>query len=179
MLAKFAFALPCLLLASLSFTATHAWRLTDVGHGQLSVSASDGVARTQASWDYTDCGGLSDPIELQSVAITPDPPVPGKNLTIQVKAQVLQRIEEGAYADVTVKLGLVKLLTKRFDLCEEARNAKTSVQCPVEPGQYEVTQTVALPKEIPRAKFTVAVRGYTVNEDDMLCLDIKANFMQM
>lgn len=28
--------------------------------------------------------------------------------------------QEGAYADVTVKLGLVKLLQKRFDVCEEA-----------------------------------------------------------
>lgn len=28
--------------------------------------------------------------------------------------------QEGAYADVEVKLGLIKLLHKRFDLCEEA-----------------------------------------------------------
>lgn len=29
-------------------------------------------------------------------------------------------IQEGAYAAVTVKLGLIKLLTKTFDICEEA-----------------------------------------------------------
>jgi hypothetical protein len=29
-------------------------------------------------------------------------------------------VQEGAYAEVTVKLGLVKLLTKTFDICEEA-----------------------------------------------------------
>lgn len=28
--------------------------------------------------------------------------------------------QEGAYADVTVKMGLVKLLTKTFDICDEA-----------------------------------------------------------
>lgn len=28
-------------------------------------------------------------------------------------------LQEGAYADVVVKLGLIKLLTKRFDVCEE------------------------------------------------------------
>lgn len=28
--------------------------------------------------------------------------------------------QEGAYADVTVKLGLIKLIQKRFDVCEEA-----------------------------------------------------------
>lgn len=32
-----------------------------------------------------------------------------------------QRIlQEGAYADVEVKLGLVKILEKTFDVCEEA-----------------------------------------------------------
>ena len=29
------------------------------------------------------------------------------------------RAQEGTYADVTVKLGLIKLLTKRFDVCDE------------------------------------------------------------
>jgi hypothetical protein len=28
--------------------------------------------------------------------------------------------QEGAFADVTVKIGLIKLLRKRFDLCQEA-----------------------------------------------------------
>jgi hypothetical protein len=28
--------------------------------------------------------------------------------------------KEGAFADVTVKLGLIKLLQKQFDVCEEA-----------------------------------------------------------
>lgn len=79
--------------------------------------------------------------------------------------------QEGAYVEVIVKLGLIKLLTKRFDFCEEAyvrislftidlltfhllhsRNANSSVQCPVQPGPYEVQHTVALPKEVPRGK---------------------------
>lgn len=78
--------------------------------------------------------------------------------------------QEGAYADVTVKLGLVKLLKKTFDICEEAyvngslhacatvlltntplirRKANATIQCPVEKGDYVVEQTVTLPKEIP------------------------------
>lgn len=66
----------------------------------------------------------------------PDPPKPGQNLTIKAKGIVVDEIDvcwnstnngwyltepkDGAYADVTVKLGLVKLLHKRFDVCEEA-----------------------------------------------------------
>jgi hypothetical protein len=33
---------------------------------------------------------------------------------------MVQPHQDGAYANVLVKLGLVKLLSKRFDVCEEA-----------------------------------------------------------
>jgi hypothetical protein len=59
-----------------------------------------------------------------------------------------------------------------------------------------VVETIALPKEIPQgahkstysifkpvaesfaAKFTVAVAGYTVDEEDLLCLDLRIDFMR-
>lgn len=57
--------------------------------------------------------------------------------------------QAGTYADVVVKLGLIKLLTRRFDVCEEAKKNDAEIQCPVEAGEYKITQTVALPREIP------------------------------
>ena len=82
-------------------------------------------------------------------------------------------MQQGAYADVTVKLGLIKLLTKRFDVCEELSvtqptfngtseadmriiflrdNADADLQCPIKPDEYKIEQTVALPAEIPRGQ---------------------------
>lgn len=58
-----------------------------------------------------------------------------------------------------------------------SRNANATVQCPVQPGPYSVSQTVELPQEIPKAKFSVLVRGYTVDDDDMLCLDLFVDFV--
>ncbi|ESK89312.1 vacuole protein [Moniliophthora roreri MCA 2997] len=139
---------------------------------------TDGQVHTFDSWDYVDCGLPSDAIQVKSIKVSPDPPQPGKELSVTVKAEAIKRIDEGAYADVTVKLGLIKLLSKQFDVCEEARNANTTVQCPVEEGTYEVTQKVDLPKEIPKAKFKVQVRGFTVKDEDMLCLDLNVNFMR-
>lgn len=67
--------------------------------------------------------------------------------------------------------------------------------CPVKEGEYEVVQTVTLPKEIPpgmwsvqygpvlqeltryTAKFIASVRGFTVDEKDLVCVDITANFL--
>jgi hypothetical protein len=76
------------------------------------------------------------------------------------------------------------------------RNANATIQCPIEQGDYTVVETVALPKEIPQgahksmysivkpvtesfaAKFTVNVNGYTVDDDDMLCLNLNVDFMK-
>ncbi|KAI6047568.1 ML domain-containing protein [Pisolithus marmoratus] len=138
----------------------------------------DAPARTMEGWSYVDCGLPTDVVQIQSISLFPDPPKPGADLTITAVGTVNEVVEDGSYADVTVKLGLVKLLTKRFDICDEARAANASVQCPVEKGHYTVVQTVKLPKEIPQAKFSVSVRGYTVDEDDMLCLDLKVDFMR-
>ncbi|KAK1925564.1 ML domain-containing protein [Papiliotrema laurentii] len=142
------------------------------------AATKGGEMHTMDSWSYKDCGLATDVVQLKKIVVKPDPPVPGENLTVTVDAEVLREIEDGATADVTVKLGLIKLLQKTFDICEEARNANATVQCPVDPGTYSVSQTVELPKEIPKAKFSVAVRGYTVDEDDLLCLDLFVDFVR-
>ncbi|KAG1783867.1 ML domain-containing protein [Suillus placidus] len=129
-------------------------------------------------WSYSDCGSPTDVVQLKSISLSPDPPKPGQDLTITAVGTAQERVEDGAYADVVVKLGLIRLLSKTFDVCEEARNANATIQCPIEQGEYTVVQTVALPKEIPQAKFTVAVKGYTVDDEDMLCLDLKVDFMK-
>ncbi|EGN92387.1 hypothetical protein SERLA73DRAFT_191259 [Serpula lacrymans var. lacrymans S7.3] len=139
---------------------------------------TDQPVHTTDGWEYTNCGLPSDLIQIKSIAVSPDPPQPGQDLTVTVVGTAQDVIEEGAYADVVVKLGLVKLLSKTFDICEEARGANASIQCPVDKGDYTVSHTVALPKEIPRAAFKVSVRGYTADDEDMVCLDLKVNFMK-
>lgn len=133
---------------------------------------------TMEGWSWADCGSPTDVIQLKSISLSPDPPKPGQDLTVTVVGTAQQRVEDGAYANVVVKLGLIRLLTKTFDVCDEARNANATIQCPIEQGDYTVVETVALPKEIPQAKFTVNVNGYTVDDDDMLCLNLNVDFMK-
>ncbi|EJD51898.1 hypothetical protein AURDEDRAFT_82809 [Auricularia subglabra TFB-10046 SS5] len=124
-----------------------------------------------------DCGLPTDAIQIKSIDISPDPPKPGQNVTIIATGTVQKQLNPGTYADVTVKVGLIKLLQKRFDVCEEAENANVDVQCPVDPDTYTITQTVELPKEVPPAKFVINVRGYTEEEEPMVCLDLKLDFL--
>ncbi|KIY62457.1 hypothetical protein CYLTODRAFT_426909 [Cylindrobasidium torrendii FP15055 ss-10] len=138
----------------------------------------DGTVRVSESWEYTNCGNPTDALQIESIVVTPDPPKPGEKMTVEVKATALETIEDGAYADVTVKMGLIKLLHKEFDLCQEAEKANATVTCPVEKGAYTVVQEVDLPKEIPPAKFIVDVLAYTADDDDLACLKLSVNFMK-
>ncbi|PWN30514.1 hypothetical protein BDZ90DRAFT_207574, partial [Jaminaea rosea] len=108
-------------------------------------------------WVWSSCGQPDDVVEVKSIDVSPDPPVPGKNMTVKARGVVKRTIKEGSIADVNVKIGVIRLLHRQFDICEEARNNKAEVQCPVEPGEYDITQTVELPREIPPAKFNVHV----------------------
>ncbi|PPQ88662.1 hypothetical protein CVT25_010238 [Psilocybe cyanescens] len=164
-----------LLVACLSIASSSLALITEE---QQPMQVANGPVHTTDSWDWENCGLDTDPVQIISIQVSPDPPQPGKDLTVTVNASVEEEIVEGAYTDVTVKLGLVRILKKRFDVCEEARNANATIQCPVETGPYTVVQTVALPKEIPKAKFKVDVLGYTADDEDMLCVKLTVDFMK-
>jgi hypothetical protein len=74
----------------------------------------------------------------------------GKPLEVKLTGTVTDIIDEGAYMDIVVKLGRIKILKTTFDICETFRDYNTTIQCPVKPGSYEVTHTADLPREIPQ-----------------------------
>ncbi|MFI6421315.1 ML domain-containing protein [Streptomyces sp. NPDC050842] len=137
------------------------------------------------SWSYVDTGLDTDPLYIDTVTVTPDPPKPGQEAKLTIKGTVQEAIEDGAWFDVTVKLGLVKLLQKRFDLFQELRDGSPTegwsaspdpAGGPIKPGDLELTFTMQLPRETPPAKFHMAVRGYTAAEEDLAALDLKFDF---
>lgn len=71
----------------------------------------------------------------------------GKQLLIKASGTVKETINEGAYVKLTVKYGLIKLLTTTADLCEQFGNI--DMKCPLEKGKQTIEKTVELPVEIP------------------------------
>ncbi|MGW7313906.1 ML domain-containing protein [Streptomyces sp. NPDC054854] len=142
-----------------------------------------------ANWMYVNAGTPEDALQIESVSATPDPPKPGSSLRFDIKATAQGKITEGAYVDVTVKLGLIKLLHKQYDLFQllkgDTSNGWTltrttgSSSDPIEPGSADlVFAWDAFPREIPPAKFTIALRAYTVDDNDLFALDFKLDFMK-
>ncbi|EEB89145.1 hypothetical protein MPER_12794, partial [Moniliophthora perniciosa FA553] len=50
------------------------------------------LVHTFDSWDYVDCGLPSDAIQIKSIKVSPDPPQPGKELSVTVNAQAIETI---------------------------------------------------------------------------------------
>ena len=71
----------------------------------------------------------------------------GAELVITATGTVFERIEQGAYVDIVVKYGLIRLLATRADLCEQIQNV--DLECPIEKGVLSITKSVEIPKEVP------------------------------
>lgn len=145
-----------------------------------SIVDPDEPVQALSEFSYTNCGLETDAITLHSFTLSPDPPVAGSPLTATFDFTANAEILEGAWVEVTVKLGFISLLTKTIDLCDEGEDGvlkDTGISCPIAAGDYVLTKNVDIPAEIPPATFTIETRGYTYLDEDMFCVDVVADFM--
>jgi hypothetical protein len=122
-----------------------------------------------ANYDHS-----KDTIHITSVDLDPNPPKAGQALVIKAKGTVDEEIGEGAYVLLTVKYGLIRLISSKADLCDQIKNV--DLECPVKPGEIEVTKSVDLPKEIPPGKYTVLADVYSDKGEKITCLTATVNF---
>ncbi|KAJ1018040.1 hypothetical protein NDA16_004909 [Ustilago loliicola] len=144
-------------------------------HDDQSKSLTWGPTPGQG-WQWASCGTGDEIVDVESIVVSPDSPVPGQNLTVRAKGTIKDEVSDGTFADVVVKLGLIRLLARRFDVCEEARANNADLQCPLSAGDYELEHTVALPREIPPGKFNVHITGENQDGSNLLCLDLSIQF---
>lgn len=127
--------------------------------------------------NFVYCGTPDDIFQFDGeIKVTPEIVKPGAEVTIEAEGTLSQDLEDGTYAKVLVKLGLIKIISKTFDLCEELRKDNNEIQCPINRGKVVIKQTVQLPKEIPPGKFSVQALVFSANDDDVTCLNVVADF---
>ncbi|QLQ80303.1 hypothetical protein HG537_0D03040 [Torulaspora globosa] len=110
-------------------------------------------------------------LEIFTVDLAPNPPVRGKNLTISAVGKLHETVKEGAYVNVEVRLGYIKLLTQTYDLCETLEENKVDgLTCPLAAGPYSVVKEIEIPAEVPPGKYVVLARAYNVDDELITCL---------
>lgn len=115
-------------------------------------------------------------LDLKRVVISPNPPERGQNLTITAEGTLAKDIVDGAYVDVDVRYGFIKLVSDTFDLCKES--TKVDLECPIKKGSQTLTKEVAIPNEVPPGKYLVVARAYTKDDEFITCLTAEVEFPQ-
>ncbi|OJD14789.1 hypothetical protein AJ78_04911 [Emergomyces pasteurianus Ep9510] len=116
----------------------------------------------------------TDILTIESVNLSPNPPVPGQTLAINASGTFSKQVDEGAKVQVQVKYGLIRLINQEADLCQEISNV--NMECPLEEGKMSFTKLVELPKEIPPGKYTVLADVYTKDKERITCLKAEVTF---
>ncbi|TQS34927.1 hypothetical protein Golomagni_04670 [Golovinomyces magnicellulatus] len=98
----------------------------------------------------------------------------GQTLSFDLVGQLLEDVREGAYIIVTIKLGVIQILRKTFDLCENASRA--NVTCPIEKGPIKFHSEIEIPETVPPAEFHLEAVVYSNYDEDIFCLRSTINF---
>lgn len=133
----------------------------------------DKVQSNAWSWEWCDdVDAESYLVRVNSVELQPDPPVMGQNLTFHGAGSLSGRVAQGSYVDVNVYLGFLRLYAERMDLCEVLRENHVEVQCPMEPGQYNITHVIEMPKtRVPPIPFRFRVLGISQDKQKIACIN--------
>ena len=67
-------------------------------------------------------------------------------MTIAAEGEFTEKVEKGSYINVSVKYGLIKLISLKIDLCEQMSQVNES--CPLS-GKKRITKEVEIPSEVP------------------------------
>ncbi|KAI3404033.2 FTH2 [Candida oxycetoniae] len=107
-------------------------------------------------------------LTLDEVIITPNPPEAGANLTFTATGTIDKTITDGAYVEVDVRYGFIKLIHQTYDLCKEI--TKVDLKCPVNQGKQVISKTIEIPQEVPPGRYFVTARAYTKDDEYITCL---------
>ncbi|KAK5660392.1 hypothetical protein OQA88_12935 [Cercophora sp. LCS_1] len=139
------------------------------GDGQSVIIKDELDVPGQSPLKFCEADREKDIITIESVVLSPNPPQAGATLTIKASGIVKEDIVDGAYVNIQVKYGYIKLIDTRADLCEEIKNV--NLECPIEKGRISIVKDVDLPKEIPPGKYTVQADVFTADDEHITCLN--------
>ncbi|KAI0815438.1 phosphatidylinositol transfer protein [Xylaria sp. FL0064] len=123
---------------------------------------------------FCDADHSEDMVHIENVDLLPNPPESGADLVIRATGTVFERIEEGAYVQLVVKYGLIRLINTTADLCEQVENV--DLKCPIEKGVLSITKSVEIPKEVPPGTYNVFADVYSVDDKPITCLQATVTF---
>jgi len=108
-------------------------------------------------------------VNIEYINLTPNPPVPGMNLTITAGGTVSKEIDTGK-VHVKVVWNYVALINRELDLCESVK--EVNLTCPLKTRFLNITKEVEIPKAVPPGKYVVTADVYMNDpKEEITCLE--------
>jgi C1A family cysteine protease len=121
--------------------------------------------------DFTKCSGVTDKLGITAVDLTPDPPVPGQDLKVQITATPTEAITAGT-TSLDIKAFGVKIASLNFDLCKDM-----GLSCPIAAGKQIVgAVSYTIPSAAPAgitAEADATIKDGAGNELSCFTLSVK------
>ena len=121
------------------------------------------------------CADPSDYIlTIDTVDLSPNPPVPGQALNISASGTFSKDVEAGATVFLQVKYGYITLIKQEADLCDQIGNV--DLTCPLEKGKMTLEKSVAIPQQVPKGKYSIMADVKTVDGEAVTCMESEITF---
>ncbi|KAK7750386.1 Phosphatidylglycerol/phosphatidylinositol transfer protein [Diatrype stigma] len=124
--------------------------------------------------EFCDSDHSKDIVHIEQVDLLPNPPEAGADLVIRATGTVFETITDGAYVNLVVKYGLIRLVNTKADLCEQVSNV--DLECPIEKGILSITKAVEIPKEVPPGTYNVHAEVVNADGKPITCLQATVTF---
>ncbi|KAI5868552.1 phosphatidylinositol/phosphatidylglycerol transfer protein [Durotheca rogersii] len=164
------FSTACVAAMSASLVSAGSW------FGGLQEVITDDAQKVpgDSPLEFCDSDHSKDVVRIESVDLQPNPPQPGSQLVIHATGTVYEPVTQGAYVNLVVKFGLIRLVSTRADLCEQIQNV--DLECPIEKGVLTITKTVDIPKEVPPGTYNVYAEVINADKKPITCLQASVKF---
>ena len=93
---------------------------------------------------FTSCGTSADSVLLDTITVTPDPPVLGKAVTLNLKGKLSKVLDLGSKMHLKANIGTIKVKDETYDMCSKAQ-----LPCPIAVGQQTINALLEVPSNIP------------------------------
>jgi len=113
-------------------------------------------------------------LDVEIIDLAPNPPLAGERLLITATGVLREDLRNGSTVDVILKYGFITLYKNTLDLCENA--GQIDMKCPVRAGEYVLSKSVDIPKQIPPGMYIVIANAHTEDGRPITCLTATVRF---
>jgi len=96
----------------------------------------------------------------------------GKPIEVALEGTLEEQVGEGTWAEITVQYRHIQLLQASFDVCEELEGFpdQNELKCPIQKGPVSTRQKVDIPKDIPKGRYDIKVKGLDQKKKELICI---------